>query len=118
MTKLKLTEDWRDKNPERVEREDGRNHLAGVFAVNGRRYWCSLVELDSSIIEFMAFRWNSHLGKVTNWNGVFVKQMVKGKTQVTRNNNTSPAMIDERTFGACMEEFEGYLQLLVEKSCY
>ena len=118
MTKLKLTEDWRDKNPERVVRGDGKNQIAGVFAVNGSRYWCSLVELDSSIIEFMAFRWNSHLGKVTSWNGVFVKQMVVGKTPVTRKNATFPAMIDERTFKACMEAFEGYLQLLVEQSCY
>ena len=114
MTKLKVTEDWRDKSPERFVRWGGRNQLAGVFAVNGTSYWCSLVELDTRIIEFMTFWWDSHLGDVASWNNVFVKQMIQGETQVTINAERFPANIDERTFKSCMEEFEVFLQSKVD----
>lgn len=78
-------------------------HIAGVYRVYSGNYYCSLI-LDPvyRVPEFMAFKWNVHAEKVTNWMEVFSFNPV-------HNCNDGVAGIDVETFQECMNKFYDFL---------
>ena len=78
-------------------------HIAGVYRVYNGTYYCSLI-LDPvyRVPEFMAFKWNVHANKVTNWMEVF-------SFNPALNSNGGVADIDVETFQECMNKFYEFL---------
>ena len=105
--KIPSGDDWMLKNPEQTD--NNLLQMAGVFTVNGRRYFCSLILLsERPVLEFMAFRWNEHANKVTNWMDVFSEYR-------DFNPNYPGADVDVQTFNLCIKNFFDFLVKKEEK---
>ena len=78
-------------------------HIAGVYRVYSGTYYCSLIfDPVYRVPEFMAFKWNKHAKKVTNWMEVFSFNPVY-------DCNGGLADINVETFQECMNKFYDFL---------
>ena len=99
--KIPSGDDWMLKNPEHTD--NSLPQMAGVFTVNGRRYFCSLILLsERPVLEFMAFRWNEHANKVTNWMDVYCQRRDFAP-------NLTCSDVDVATFRSCIEDFFNFI---------
>ena len=84
-------------------------HIAGVYRVYSGTYYCSLI-LDPvyKVPEFMAFQWNAHANKVTNWMDVYCQRRDFAP-------NLTCSDVDVATFRSCIKDFFNFLAEKEEK---
>lgn len=112
MKPLQYGDDWYLKDPEVITGYNRPPQMAGVFTVNGKRYFCSLILLPEATCEFMAFKWNEHADKVTNWMDVFAQRFPLNPNAFDPG---AGADIDVTTFHRCMKAFYEFLTEKEEK---
>lgn len=109
MKTIPNSDDWTLKDPEQTP--NLLPQMAGVFTVNGKKYYCSLIlllTLEKPVLEFMAFQWNAHENKVTNWMDVYCQRRDFAP-------NLTCSDVDVATFRSCIKDFFNFLAEKEEK---